>query len=168
MSTIDTRLAAALHPEFWTDEVPGEATEGCCLPSAERLLAALPAHGLRLSLDTPDAGLRAAAQAVVDIVEGPTPTFPSTEDEARWYYEWEVGHRAAVAALRAALAAAPREGLDERDGDAPVLNEYDRAVCVCGETVLPENWPNHLMRKGYHRAPASDAEQPYTAPRAES
>ena len=42
----------------------------------------------------------------------------------------------------------------------PILNEYGFAACICGTTVLPENWANHLRsrQRGPHRAPqgASD------------
>ena len=36
----------------------------------------------------------------------------------------------------------------------PTINEYGRAMCACGVSVLPENWPNHLLsqRRGPHRA----------------
>jgi len=36
----------------------------------------------------------------------------------------------------------------------PTINEYGRAMCACGVSVLPENWPNHLLsqQRGPHRA----------------
>lgn len=36
----------------------------------------------------------------------------------------------------------------------PRLNEYGRVACVCGVSVLPENWTNHLQsqQRGPHRA----------------
>jgi hypothetical protein len=38
--------------------------------------------------------------------------------------------------------------------DRPTLNEYGRAACICGASVLPENWTNHLrsQQRGPHAA----------------
>jgi hypothetical protein len=39
------------------------------------------------------------------------------------------------------------------DADSMTLNKYGRAACICGESVLPQNWPNHLLRQdGRHAA----------------
>ena len=49
----------------------------------------------------------------------------------------------------AVLAALSRE-----EPTQPTINEYGRAMCACGVSVLPENWPNHLLsqQRGPHRA----------------
>jgi hypothetical protein len=53
------------------------------------------------------------------------------------------------AAARAALE--PSEVIEVSE---PLLNGYGRAVCVCGNTVLPENWANHLLSQtGAHGRP---------------
>ena len=46
----------------------------------------------------------------------------------------------------------------------PTINEYGRAACICGVSVLPENWANHLQsqQRGPHAAPApSEPEEPW-------
>jgi hypothetical protein len=32
------------------------------------------------------------------------------------------------------------------------LNEYGRVECICGRTVLPQNWANHLLTVSYPAA----------------
>lgn len=57
----------------------------------------------------------------------------------------------AVLLARAALAAT--ESPDTRALDVMTINENGRAQCVCGISVLPENWANHLLRAdGQHFA----------------
>ena len=71
-----------------------------------------------------------------------------------------------AAGYRIALATGDSEGpgLDEIDelGHPIAINEYGRAQCTCGISVLPQNWANHLLRQDgrVHRA----ARLPYAKP----
>lgn len=72
-------------------------------PTSDPAAASEPVAGT-LSLAASVARLRAAAEAVIAVVDEPSPRDDgSVEVEALWYYEWEVRHRGAVDRLRAAL-----------------------------------------------------------------
>ena len=43
------------------------------------------------------------------------------------------------------------------------LNEHGRVECVCGRSVLPKNWPNHLLTVSYgreHRVARGEWQEP--------
>ena len=45
---------------------------------------------------------------------------------------------------------------EPRDVLARALGSEERVTCICGRSVLPENWSNHLLsQEGRHGAPES-------------
>lgn len=64
------------------------------------------------------------------------------------------GFLAALASVYPPLAVVPLDAARAQPSPDLVtltLNEHGRVECVCGRSVLPENWPNHLKAVSYGR-----------------